>query len=1305
MQFVKDGPDIPDNLLFAHEEGRVVFFCGAGISMGAPAKLPSFKGLVEEVFQEFNQSEEWESRKNKPLEESLTWLENTIPGERKAIFMEVCNILNPNRIRSTPFHQNLLTLARSNPNEKIKLVTTNFDRLFENCVHKHKHKHTPKPKHKPKPPVLIAPRPPIPKDSYDWHGIVYLHGLIPENPSDPFSDDNLILTSGDFGRAYLSERWASRFVTELFKNYVVCFVGYSLNDPVMRYLMDALAVDERNGERLPERYIFLPKNGEESDKIGLKTILYDERENHSLLHDTFANWADYYEKFDARKQIMDKSIPGLNPSDVPPDIKFRDRPEYSRFMWAARDKDAARHFAEMNPRPSWEWIKVLVSREFDFDDLKSFGHKTIPNQEPDDYVNFSLLEPKLKFEYSPNCMISKISDLSRTDGFLSVEFFYRWIVRHLDNPEVALWFAGQSGKFNTRMKHLIVDELQRLRGTEGNPDPPIPPVMRSVWELFLSDEIVLYNFINNIEDGIFDWEKQFERNGLTPLLKRRLEKILVPKFKIKRNILESQDSPDISKMQYISQVFYGSISLGQDRDSENIKKIALEANKIEEKLYYIDFFHSLLVKVFAFADQIYGENARFELQSDFELTNMLGNDDPFIFDWHNISFAMIKLLDSLIEENRDQAERIVMKWIDSPYIYINRLGLHLLHEKRLCGAQYIAKILTSNKARLLTDAFAISQVVPLLEMWARKFSANELKQIQNILLEFDDGESKTGREKLRRRGLITCHLLALRRGGASLPEAANTRLKEFEKIDELRFYFETPKPKPDPVTAPDIEDTPLIWVNYLKNPPQNWTDPFDQGASLRWGDLCEKKPAKAFEILKSVDESEWEGTSYLEDFFRKIYSIIERHIEAQSNDESYGDNNNPAEEINNNNPAEEINIAAVIEFWLEELKPTNKLNSLSSMLDFVKISVSLLIKENKSDLIERYMTHVIELLKQNPQTSSIRSSRNDIVFEAINHPLGRLVNLIMQYQTIRFPKYDAGLSAITKQLLEEILSGRDDSYRYGLCIIARSLIYLFSYDRDWIKEKLIRSSFSWKNVSRASAAWNGYLSNAYWTPDLIGVLHDDILKTANHMDKLDDDGSHFCDLIGNIIIYEKGIILIPDFRKCVAKFNGQSLGNLLGRVADCLETVKDDQKVIFFENHIRPFFKDIWPSDKSKINANMCSSFERIIFGVGDAFPEAVELLLAHWGEAKKMDRYYYFAYLLKRLGKTPTSADQKKYAEKFPEATLNLLDKAVEFSEGRSLETGAYNDWQNNILVHLEKYYSGKNDIRLNRIKAKIKK
>ena len=65
-------------------------------------------------------------------------------------------------------------------------------------------------------------------------------------------------SNGDFGLAYLTERWASRFVGELFRDYVVCFVGYSVEDPVMRYMVDALSADRLWGEVRHKVYAFAP---------------------------------------------------------------------------------------------------------------------------------------------------------------------------------------------------------------------------------------------------------------------------------------------------------------------------------------------------------------------------------------------------------------------------------------------------------------------------------------------------------------------------------------------------------------------------------------------------------------------------------------------------------------------------------------------------------------------------------------------------------------------------------------------------------------------------------------------------------------------------------------------------------------------------------------------------------------------------------------------------------------------------------------------------------------------------------------
>jgi hypothetical protein len=41
LRFLAEGPSIPDELLVARDEGRVVFFCGAGVSRAARGCLTS----------------------------------------------------------------------------------------------------------------------------------------------------------------------------------------------------------------------------------------------------------------------------------------------------------------------------------------------------------------------------------------------------------------------------------------------------------------------------------------------------------------------------------------------------------------------------------------------------------------------------------------------------------------------------------------------------------------------------------------------------------------------------------------------------------------------------------------------------------------------------------------------------------------------------------------------------------------------------------------------------------------------------------------------------------------------------------------------------------------------------------------------------------------------------------------------------------------------------------------------------------------------------------------------------------------
>ncbi|MCC8997784.1 MAG: hypothetical protein LM517_12300 [Nitrosomonas sp.] len=86
MQFITDGPDIPDALLQAHEEDRVVFFCGAGISY--PAGLKGFDWLVDEIYclcGTRRKRLEEKAFQNKQFDTTLNLLEDRLPSRRPGL--------------------------------------------------------------------------------------------------------------------------------------------------------------------------------------------------------------------------------------------------------------------------------------------------------------------------------------------------------------------------------------------------------------------------------------------------------------------------------------------------------------------------------------------------------------------------------------------------------------------------------------------------------------------------------------------------------------------------------------------------------------------------------------------------------------------------------------------------------------------------------------------------------------------------------------------------------------------------------------------------------------------------------------------------------------------------------------------------------------------------------------------------------------------------------------------------------------------------------------------------------------------
>ena len=527
MQFIADGPDIPDSLLQAHEDGRVVFFCGAGVSY--PAGLPGFGGLVSKIYELLGAQPdriEQDALDKSAFDTAIELLERRHPGHREEVRRALTNALTPNlrqkKARAT--HKALLQLAQSRTGQ-VRLVTTNFDRLFESS----------KKLASVETPSYAAPLLPIPKPSR-WDGIVYLHGLLSAHV-DSQSLNRLVISSGDFGLAYLTERWAARFVSDLFRNFVVCFVGYSINDPVLRYMRDALAADRLLGEETPQAYAFgSDDNDPEKAKSewiskGVQPILYSVREKgerHAALHETLIQWAEVYRSGSLGKEAIVAQYAPNAPSQSTSSDDY-----VGRVLWALSDSSGlpAKRFAELDPAPPIEWLDVLDERRFSSGDL---GRFSLSAADFDSELTFSLLRRPCSGKAGQwVSIVNRGAAAATLDA--PMEQLARWLLRHVNNPKLVLWVARSGGRLHPDFRWKMRQHLDgrtaehdrsksRAVPLETKASDHVSAPMRKLWELALA------NRLESVTDSstLFDLQARIKKDGITPILRAQFRDAVRP---------------------------------------------------------------------------------------------------------------------------------------------------------------------------------------------------------------------------------------------------------------------------------------------------------------------------------------------------------------------------------------------------------------------------------------------------------------------------------------------------------------------------------------------------------------------------------------------------------------------------------------------------------------------------------------------------------------------------------------------------------------------------------------------------------
>lgn len=136
---------------------------------------------------------------------------------------------------------------------------------------------------------------PRPGKSDDFSGVLHIHGALDR---DPKRTSDLILSDQDFGEFYLRRRVVPDFIYDAARLFHLVLVGYSANDPPMRYLLNAIAADGTRFDDLKERFTFVgnsapdPVGLEDWKGRGITPIHYDARNRHIALLETLERWAN-----------------------------------------------------------------------------------------------------------------------------------------------------------------------------------------------------------------------------------------------------------------------------------------------------------------------------------------------------------------------------------------------------------------------------------------------------------------------------------------------------------------------------------------------------------------------------------------------------------------------------------------------------------------------------------------------------------------------------------------------------------------------------------------------------------------------------------------------------------------------------------------------------------------------------------------------------------------------------------------------------------------------------------------------------
>ena len=1212
MRFFEDGPDIPDSLVEARELGEVVFFCGAGLS--APVGLPSFDGLADKLIAQLAATD---ARIARDKDERLDRVFNAMVKEfgSTAVHAEMTRALRTPRHADLRYHRAALDLSRG-VDGAAKIVTTNFDLLFEAASRGLQ--------------TYVPPALPDLTQIQPIQGVVYLHGRL----SRAGRPNPYVITSADFGRAYLAEGWAARFVRELRERYTIVLLGYSANDMAMQYLLEGL--NSREGvDYRTQLYAFAPEGGAAVDEAwrdkGVTTIPYEPRDSaHGGLWDSLFAWAEAARNPDAWRASL-VTLAQSQPAKLRPH-------ERGLVAHLVGSRLGASAFASADPPPPAEWMCVLdVNMRYRKPDWETWEEKILVD--PLDHFGLDNDPPRPEpqpgqgFEAPGDDLIrwkrgdQQWPDRQRLSGYQApwtnqlpgrLSEIGRWFGKVMDQP-AAVWWAVRNNLPHPGLLNSITNRMSR--------GVPMPPPAQHFWDVYLEVSRSQAEDYHDLRG--YELSSRIDVAGWGNFILRELERILVPFFRIEPPLMSGPVPPRGD---------WDSLSL-RDLATIKVKVSKLAPNLLQPPPEFLPdvlvLLRKSLQRMAAMIDDsssLYWRTPTLHPTGDRGETLDVGAKSGYF-----LTFK--ELFDKLVEQDIGAAKVEVAQWDSGDRIFFAKLFLYATGVPRLVEPSEAAR----NILAMPDDVFWNSDVrrellFALRAKWS-EFALRDRGRIERKLVagppSYEDEPAKDHR--IRRGATAASCLRWLELNGRVLSPPTKSKLPKLMAADE-RWSDSWAASADDShgswggmiervTDSQGLEAAPLSELLDLAQ--QLSTDDHRQLRDYRPFDgVVEKAPLRALSALRiNARKGDVAGRFWhvlvdkWPDGAATRLNILMGHVLARLPDPLFKE------------------LRHGISRWAQKHLPA-------------------LIGERRSAgfavfdaIVGRYMNSEPDVLHSGVGFSSIGGvpqEKSEVsVMKAINAPGGQLAQILLGLLGTR--KRREAMPRRISTRLDLLLKLPGDGGGHAAAVCARQFVWLAHWFPEW--GQAFASHFDLADPL-SEATWHGFAGDhnnlvgnvrLRLKPILLALLKG---EAGWELDK-EERGALIQCMIMWTYAPKRGrpTITYAEARRVLMEVSDEDRAKALGLVA---RSMSDEMWASF----IKPFILDAWPRQLRYQSEASSRQFAAIAEKGGDKYPEVVRLILPYLRPAAHLDTFAF------RTQKKDEGGEG--YSERFPAETLDLFDALI---------------------------------------------